>query len=237
MKKQFFLAFFACWTYISQAQNLMPGSIGNINYNPTPTAAPFNYSWLHSHETDISLIENRFFNDSIFRQGELRTRKGLYTTQLGYRFDQVAKMLQVKMEDGKQIYLETKDILYCKLYFEDHTAVFMPVTLPKQKKLTLVQVVYKTPTLQLYRDIQKKAYQPECRNCPYETANDYHYYFRKSNNAPLTEVDIDEKSFIKVLPEKKNRITSLFKGKAKEDLTVSKVVHIMGELDKHATLQ
>lgn len=235
MKKQLFLAFFACWAYISQAQNLMPGSIGNINY--VPTGAPFNYSWLHSHETDISLIENRFFNDSIFRQGELRTRKGLYTTQLGYRFDQVAKMLQVKMEDGKQIYLETKDILYCKLYFEDHTAVFMPVTLPKQKKLTLVQVVYKTPTLQLYRDIQKKAYQPECRNCPYETANDYHYYLRKSNNAPLTEVDIDEKSFIKVLPEKKNRITSLFKRKAKEDLTVSKVVHIMGELDKYATVQ
>jgi hypothetical protein len=231
MKKQLILAFWILTTLHASAQT---GSEA-----PLVSQAPFDYdTYVKRLEEDAhsKTMDKRFLKDSLFRQGELRTRKGLFTTELVYRFDQVLQMVEVKMEDNKQMYLETKDVLYCKIHFEDHTAVFMPVILPKQKKLTLVQVVYKTPTLQLYRDIHKKVY-AHCVGCAYTVDNDYQYYLRKNDKAPLKEVDIDEKSFIKVLPEKKNRITSVFKGKHKEDLTVSKVVHIMGELDKYATLQ
>ena len=165
----------------------------------------------------------------------MRTRKSLFTKELSYRFDQLERSIEVKTESGKQIYLDPKTVLYCKLYFEEHTVIFMPIILPKQKELTFVQVIYKTPTLQLYRDISKKVYRKiiSYRNADYvdEVKNDYHYYLRKNDTDPLTEVDIDAKSFSKALPEKRNRIMSLFKGKKKQDLTVSKLVHIMGELD------
>jgi hypothetical protein len=171
------------------------------------------------------LFNKRFFNDSLFRQGELRTRKALFTTELGYRFDQVEQTIEVKTTTGKQLYLEPKDVLYCKLFFEDHTVVFMPVPLPKKKNLTLVQVVYKTPSLQLYRDIRKKIINSE-------PEKDYRYYIRKDNKESLKEVEINEKSLVNILPHKRSRITKFFKGKKKEDMTLSQVVHLMGELDE-----
>lgn len=189
-----------------------------------PTSNVFYHSMAQEARME-ELFNKRFFNDSTFRQGELRTRKGLFTTELGYRFDQVEQTIEVKTATGKQIYLEPKDVLYCKLFFDDHTVVFMPVILPKQKNLTLVQVVYKTPTLQLYRDIHKKMlhYGPE---------KDYRYYIRKDNTSSLKEVEINEKSLVNVLPHKQSRIAHFFKVNKKADVTLNQVVQLMGELDK-----
>ncbi len=214
MKKNQLLAFFSLWAVVAFAQTQAIGE------SPTPL---FFHSMAHDDRVE-ELFKERFFNDSLFREGELRTRKGLFTTDLGYRFDQVEQTIEVKTATGKQLYLEPKDVLYCKLLFEDYTVVFMPVTLPKKKNLTLVQVVYKTPTLQLYRDIHKKMLH-------YGLEKDYRYYFQKDNKGHLKEVEINEKSLINALPEKRNRIAQFFKGKKKEDLTLSKVMHLMGELD------
>ncbi|MBL7817640.1 MAG: hypothetical protein JNL70_21720 [Saprospiraceae bacterium] len=189
-------------------------------------------------KTPMVIGEQRFFKDSMFRTGELRTRKSLITTELVFRFDQVEGTIEAKMVDGSLMYLDEKEVLYCKINYEDHTIVFMPIQLPKRKEMILAQVIYKTNTLQLYRDIKKKI-TPKLDHTKDnstilvgEVQNDYHYYLRKNNSDALTEVEIDEKSFIKVLPEKKHRIHQLFKGKDVEKLTLSKLVTMMGELDK-----
>lgn len=213
MKKIQLMAFFSLWTVVAIAQTQTAGE------------PPLYYHSLALDDRIEELYNKRFFNDSLFREGELRTRKSLFTTELGYRFDQVEQTIEVKTKSGKQIYLEAKDVVYCKLFFEDHTAVFMPVTLPKQKNLTLVQVIYKTATLQLYRNIQKKIVN-------YEPIKDYRYYIRKDDKEPLKEIEINEKSLINELPTKRSRITQFFKGKKKADLTLSNIIHLMGELDK-----
>ncbi len=213
MKKMQLMVFFSLWAVVVVAQTQPAGE------------PPLYYHSLALDDRIEELYNKRFFIDSLFREGELRTRKSLFTTELGYRFDQVEQTIEVKTESGKQIYLAAKDILYCKLFFEDHTVVFMPITLPKQKNLTLVQVIYKTPTLQLYRNIQKKIVN-------YEPIKDYRYYLRKGNEDSLKEVEINEKSLINELPKKRSRITQFFKGKKKEDLTLSNLVQLMGELDE-----
>ena len=217
MKKIQFFALFSFWATLAAAQ-FQTQSIGD-------SPSTFFYHSMAQETRAEELINKRFFNDSVFQQGELRTRKGLFATELGYRFDQVEQTIEVKMATGKQLYLQPKDVLYCKLFLEDYTAVFMPVTLPEKKDLTLVQVVYRTPTLQLYRDIRKKMLH-------YGLEKDYHYYYRMDNKAILKEIEMNEKSLVSVLPHKRSRITQFFKGKKKADMTLSQVVHLMGELDK-----
>ena len=234
MKKRIFLAFFILGTISLSAQTSQKGfDLTQLPSQQNEALEFYNKSQLE--KIPISVGEARFLKDSLFREGELRTHKGLFTTQLSYRFDQIERTIEVKLEDGKRMYLDAKDVVYCKLFFEDHTAVFMPIILPKDKELTLAQVVYRTPTLQLYRDIRKtvtRKVQFRTTDFVDEVKNDYHYYFRKNSKASLVEVEINAKSFIKVLPDKQNRITYLFKGKKKESLTMSKLVYIMGELDK-----
>jgi hypothetical protein len=226
MKKQSILAIFILTTLFVQAQSAL-SSLG--------------FREREAVETMPSEIENqRFFNeDSTFREGELRTRKKLYTTELVYRFNQVERAIEVKMEGGKTMYLNTKDILYCKVFYEGDTAVFMPVVVPNIKKQMLVQVVYKTPTLQLYRDIHK-TFTRRIISYTYKEvediiAHDYQYYIRKNNDDPLVKVKITPSSLSEIMPKKHNKIVSLFKGK--EDLTVSQLMQIMGKLDSPATVQ
>ncbi len=213
MKKIQLIAFFSLWAVVAVAQTQTVGE------------PPLFYHSLALDDRIDELYNKRFFNDSLFREGELRTLKSLFTTELGYRFDQVEQTIEVKTSTGKQIYLEPKDVVYCILFFEDHTAVFMPVTFPNKKNMILVQVLYKTSTLQLYRNIQKKIVN-------FEPIKDYRYYIRKDNKGPLKEIEINEKSLINELPTKRSRITQFFNGKKKEDLTLSKLIHLMGELDK-----
>jgi hypothetical protein len=197
-------------------------------------------------ESVIKQLEDRYFGDSEFRQGELRTRKGLFTTELSYRFDQLASTVEVLKQDGTTMYLYEKDILYCKIYYGKDVHTFMPVTLPNDNKLTLLQVIYKTPTLQLYRHIRKMVKTPlyqyanPLRNTELtvELKNDYRYYIRKSDKDPLKEVAITAKSFAKALPEKEKTIVRLFKeAKKRDDLKVSDICKMMGKLDKKAEIK
>lgn len=236
MKKQLILAFLLLTSICVQAQYSSPNN------------TPFTLRDKEEKAADVrSELENkRFFKDTAFRMGELRTRKGLFTTELVYRFDQFERAIEVKMENGKTMLLNTKDILYCKVFYERDTAVFMPVAVSDAKKLTLLHVVYKTPTLQLYRDLHKTTMRKvDVYTDPYsdvrmtpqtaEVVHEYQYYIRKNNNSPLVKVKINPNSLSEVMPEKHNKIVSLFKGK--ENLTVSQVVHIMTKLDSPAVVQ
>ncbi len=202
---------------------------------PRSASAPNFDGYGTSSESESS---TRFFVSSAFQKGELRTRKVLSTTELSYRFDQVEGTIEVKKRDGSTMYLNEKDILYCKLFFDDNIqVVFMPVALPNETKLTLLQVVYKTPTLQLYRNIRKKVVTKN-GYATNDIENDYHYYVRKGDKNLLQEVDITAKSFTQALPEKEKTITRLFKeAKSKGDLTVSDICKMMGKLDKKAEIE
>jgi hypothetical protein len=231
MKKYTILFFFALTNFVIEAQDL---SSFTTQSNFTKRSSFI--------ELPRVVGKARYFNnDSLFIEGELVTKKRHYKTELGYRFDQIERSLEVQFESGKQIYIDVKDIVLFKLYYEDHTAVFLPLKLPKAEKKTLLQVIYRTPTLQLYRDVHKRANivienwnngNPDYHN---EVMNDYHYYFRKTDKDNLVEVYMKAKSFAKVLPKKKEEIKRLFKQeKEKGELTVSKICKIMKALDDEA---
>ena len=189
---------------------------------------------------DVPIIGERFFYDSIFRPGELKTTKKLYTNELMYRFDQLERTVQIQMEDGKRLLLFEKDIEYCKLFIEKDTVLFIPILIPNERKLTVVQVIYQSPTLQLYRDVRKFLYRVKSANLDGYSSEkiyddirkDYHYYFRKDNESDFMEVKADAKSFVKVMPEKRTKVISLFRAAQKGGMTLPELAKIMVELDK-----
>ncbi len=187
------------------------------------------------------LVGERYFYDSLYREGELKTTKRLYTTQLSYRFDQIERTVQIKMENDKEVYLYESDIEYLKLFIENKTVVFIPATVPNGRKLTMVQVIYKSPTMQLYRDTRKFIFRVKSENIDGyssekvydEIRKDYRYYLRKGDKGAFKLVKINTKSFINMLPEKRVQILKLFKaGQSKDGLTVTKLADIMAQLDK-----
>lgn len=190
---------------------------------------------------DIPTRGERFLNDSTFRDGELKTLNNLYTTELKYRFDQLERTIQVKMENGKMLYLFEKDIEYCKIFIDDKTLMFVPASVPNGRKLTLMQVIYKSPTIQLYRDVKKYVFRVKSANIDGYSSEevyddirkDYRYFLRKGETNNFTEVKIDTKSFVNVLPDKRTQIAKAFKAaKANDGLSVSKLAQIMAEVDK-----
>jgi hypothetical protein len=248
MKKCFILI---CCMVVSlqiKAQNIgSPSSVSNsfswVSGNGNQSNNDTIYNSANSGE-----LENRFLGGSAFREGELRTRKGLITTELSYRFDQLAGTVEVKKQDGTTMHLNEKDILYCKIFYGKDVHTFMPVALPNEKQLTLLQVIYKTPTLQLYRHIrkivkfQRDSYSysnPSGNNeLTVDLKNDYSYYIRKGDKELLQEVSITTKSFIKALPEKEKTIIRLFnEAKKRDNLTVSTICKMMGKLDKKAEIE
>ena len=205
----------------------------NYNYGNASNAS--NYANAYGKESPW--MGERFFRDTAFHQGELRTRKGLFTNELGYRYDQIEEAMEVKLENGKRMYLYDKDILYCKLFFDKHTAVFMPVILPNDNQTTLVEVIYKTPTLQLYRNLHKintagASYIGQT-DVVDKTKDNYQYYLRKSDKALLNEIKITAKSFINMLPNKRHYIVELFKAEeGKGKLSLAKLSEMMKKLDE-----
>ena len=190
---------------------------------------------------DVPTRGERFLNDSTFRDGELKTLTNLYTTELKYRFDQIERTIQVKMESGKMLYLFEKDIEYCKIFIDDKVLMFVPAAVPNGRKLTLMQVIYKSPTIQLYRDVKKYVFRVKSANIDGYSSEeiyddirkDYRYFLRKGETNNFTEVKIDVKSFVNVLPDKRVQITKSFKAaKANDGLSVSKLAQIMAEIDK-----
>jgi hypothetical protein len=206
------------------------------NYYNRTNSTDF-YSTSFSSERTSPWIGDRYFRDTAFHQGELRTRKGLFTNELGYRYDQIEGAIEVKLEDGKRLYLYDKDILYCKLFFDKHTAIFMPVVLPNDKETTLVEVIYKTPTLQLYRNLRKMnttgASYTGKTDVVDKTRDDYHYYFRKGDKEVLKNINITAKSFINELPNKRQYILKFFNAEeGKGKLKLSKLSEMMKKLDE-----
>ena len=85
MKKPIFLAFSICLALNLQAQVTSDNiPLNNRDYVKTwKVAALYDINYINFSSSEV-----RFFKDSVFRLGELRTRKGLFTTELVYRFDQ-----------------------------------------------------------------------------------------------------------------------------------------------------
>ena len=117
----------------------------------------------------------------------------------------------------------------------------MPVKVPNGRKLTMVQVIYKSPTMELYRDPRKYIFRVKSENIDGyssekvydEIRKDYRYYFRKNNTGAFKEVKLTAKAFAAVLPQKRAQIVQLFRaGQTKGGLTISKLAEIMVELDK-----
>jgi hypothetical protein len=189
----------------------------------------------------VAMQGTKYFLDSIYRPGELRTQKGLYTSELLYRFDQTERMVQVKTQSGKELYLNEYDVLDFKMFIGDRVVHFVPAAVPNGRKLTLLQVVYQSPTLQLLRDSRKYVLRVKSDNLDGyssdivfdEARKDYRYFMNVGTGIAFQEVKISPKSFVKMMPQKKSLITRLFKaGQAKEGLTLTKVAGIMKELDK-----
>jgi hypothetical protein len=233
MKRLTLFCFFTLGAVVVKAQN----KTSVISNFPT-TSSLFSMSDQVAIEKMPLLVgQKRFFNnDSIFRKGELVTKKRHFTTELGYRFDQIERALEVQFESGNRLILDDKDIVLFMIFYDDYTTTFIPLFLPKEQKKVLVQVIYKTPTLQLFRDVHKTTQRivDNLRNTEYhdEVKNDYHYYFRENERSPLIEVEMKAKSFAKVLPLKQTKIKRLFEEEEeKGKLTVSKICKIMKELD------
>lgn len=224
-------------TFITMAQQT-PINTGRINL----ITSNERFQYINPFDgRDVPIRGERFLNDSVFRPGELKTLNNLYTTELTYRFDQIERTIQIKMENSKQFYLFEKDIEYCKILIDNKTLMFIPTAVPNGRKLTLLQVIYKSPTLQLYRDIRKFVFRVKSDNIDGYSSEevyddirkDYRYYLRKGETNNFTEVKIDVKSFVNVLPDKRSQIVKLFKaGKANDGLSVSKLAQIMAEIDK-----
>jgi hypothetical protein len=236
MKKYAILCFFTFTTIALKAQ--IPTQAPSNVIVEMPQTNFFSLSDEKAIENMPLLVgKERFFsNDSIFRKGELVTKKRHYTTELGYRFDQIERALEVQFESGNRLILDDKDIVLFVIFYDDYMTTFIPLLLPKEQKKVLVQVIYKTPTLQLFRDVHKttKRIVDNQRNADYhdQVKNDYHYYFRENETSPLVEIEMKAKSFAKVLPLKQSKIYRLFaEEEEKGKLTISKICKIMEALD------
>jgi DNA-directed RNA polymerase subunit F len=238
MKNCFILFVFILKTAFVFAQGPDPIKTGNLNMATSDEA----FRIVHFYDGRyIELVGELYLNDTLYHTGELKTFKKLYTTELMYRFNQLERAIQVKMSDGKEMYIRDEDIVYCKIVIEDKTVTFMPESIPNGRRLTVIQVLYKSPRIQLYRDSRKYVYRVKSANLDGyssekiydEVRKDYHYYLRYGDVGEFQEVKITAKSFAEIIPEKRTQINALFRAaQKKEGLTVTKLMEIMKELDK-----
>lgn len=237
MKKFYIFIFFLLISLTNKAQQIASPV---RNTNALSTNDRFQYIPPYDIR-DIQLVGERYFFDSLYHPGELKTVNQLYTSEMMYRFDQIEGTIQIKLQDGKQMLVNESDLVFCKLFIENETVLFKTVSVPNGKKKTVIQVIYESPTLQLYRDSRKYIYRAKSSSIDGygseltydEVRKKYRYFFRKGNSGAFTEVKIEAKSFINIMPEKRSQITHLFKvGQSKGGLSVTKLTQIMTELDK-----
>jgi hypothetical protein len=236
MKINLILAFICGTVYLALAQD-RPRD-GRVNF----LTSTDRFQYINPYDDRyINLRGTRYFFDSIYHPGELQTAKTLYTTELQYRFDQIERMVQVKTENGNELLLNEYDVVYLKMFIGDKVVYFIPAAVPNGRKSTLLQVIYKSPTMQLLRDSRKFIFRVKSDNIDGysseevydEVRKDYRYYFNKGETLAFTHVKMDAKSFAKVMPDKKGQIAKLFKaGQAKDGLTITKLAAILKELDK-----
>jgi hypothetical protein len=236
MKKYLTLCFFTLIISVSKAQTPNQSSAATVDM-PMSNFFPLSDKSAMD-KMPVEVGKERYFNsDTAFCRGELITKKRHFTDEMTYRFDQIERAVEVKFESGRQLYLDDKDIVLFKLFIDKNIVVFTPVQLPKQPRKMLVQIIYKTKTLELYRDVHRVVSRriDNIRTKDYtdKALNNYRYYFRKNENAELVEVEINAKSFKKVLPEKAKEIDRLFeKEEDKGKLTVTKIRQILELLEE-----
>lgn len=238
MKKNLILAFLLSSVYFAFAQKKT--ILNNPAITPSYRRNPFDLGNTFDIR-DVPMRGTRYFNDSLYHKGELQTTTALYTTELAYRYDQIERTAQVRMPEGQELWLLEKDIVYFKLFIDDKVLLFEPASVPNGQKITLLQVIYKSPTMQLLRDPRKYVFRvrPEAADgyssdIVYdEVRKKYRYFVNKGGNTPFKEIKPTAKSLIKLMPEKKARITQLFKtAQKKGGLTVSKLEEILAQLDE-----
>ncbi|MBL7817925.1 MAG: hypothetical protein JNL70_23150 [Saprospiraceae bacterium] len=190
---------------------------------------------------NIELEGERYFYDSLYRPGELKTKTNFFANELTYRFDQIERTVQVKLDNGKQMFLTESNIDYFKLFIDDKLVTFEPQSVPNGRKLTMLQIIYKSPTLQLYRDVRKYIFRVKSDNNDGYGSNqvydeirkDYRYFFRKGDKGAFKELKIDAKSMIAAMPSKKAQINQFFRlNQSKGGMNVTKLAQLMAELDK-----
>jgi hypothetical protein len=195
-------------------------------------------------EREVSTRGSRFFLDSMYRPGELKTTKNLYSSEMLYRFDQIERTVQVRIvENGKELFLSENDVVYVKINYGDHPVHFVNAAVPNGHASTLVQVIYQTPTLQLLRDSRKFIFKVKSDNIDgysseevyHDVRKDYRYFISKGEGKKFVEIKPDAKNLIKIFPEKKALIARLFKAaESKEGMTLTKLAGIMKEVDVKA---
>jgi hypothetical protein len=238
MKNSLILLFLMLQTAVALAQGPDPVSQGKLNMASSDEA----FRIINAYDgRRIDLVGEVYLNDTLYHEGELKTNKRLYTTEMQYRFDQVQRTVQVKLADGKEMYINEKDIVYCKIVIDGKTITLVPDKVPNGRKITVLQVIYKSPNMQLYRDARKFIFRVKSNDVDGyssekvydEVRKDYRYYLRIGDSGEFTEVKTTAKSFAQALPEKRSQIELLFKnGKKKDGLTVTKLSEIMAQLDK-----
>ena len=188
---------------------------------------------------------NRYFYDNNFHEGSMTmTQKREFGKDLLFRFDQLEGSVQIKYPDGRELLMDQKDILVFNLFVENKSIYFIRMKTPTNPNtFTLVQVIYYSPTLMVVRDPRKKLKRIEnvgaySSNEIYDTyVNDYHYFVKRGEEN-IQEVRPTAKSFAKAMPDKANKIESLFKSaKSKGELSVSKLAEIMKKLDEKAEVK
>jgi hypothetical protein len=240
MKKKMMFPLFLCVTYLMAAQQpTTRQNDGRVNL----LTSQDRFQYINPFDDRlINMRGSRFFLDSTYRPGELQTTKTLYTTELQYRFDQIERTVQVKLENGKELWLNEKDVVYLKIFIDDKVVHFIPALVPNgRKSMTLLQVIYKSPTMQLLRDSRKYIFRVKSDNIDGyssqevydEVRKDYRYFFNTGESAVFTEVKTEAKSFIKLMPTKRSEIARLFKtAQTKGGLNITKLSDILKELDK-----
>ena len=241
MKKIFLSFLWLSPTAFVFAQGIAPNPINQGKLNMASSDEAFRFVNAYDGRRK-DLVGEVYFNDTLYHEGELKTTKRLYTTELQYRFNQVERTVQVKLTDGgKEMYINEKDIVYCKIMIEGKAITLVPAKVPNGRKITVLQVIYKSPNMQLYRDARKFIFRVKSNDIDGyssekvydEVRKDYRYFLRVGDSGEFTEVKTTAKSFAQALPEKRSQIELLFKiGKKKEGLTVTKLSEIMAQLDK-----
>ena len=152
---------------------------------------------------EVTTKGSRFFNSDDYVKGELKSPDSLYQNDFLYRYDQMAKTLQIKFSDGKDMLLDPRDIVHFKLFIEDKTFLFERTLVPYKKEHDILQVLYSSPTMRLLRDTKKKKTRitemdpytsaPSTRYDVYE--NDYRYYLIFDDMTRFHSVQISKSFF------------------------------------------
>ncbi len=216
------------------------GSMGSVNSMSSIALADLMPHERNKHNFEkLPVIGKRYFYDSLFHKGTLQTPTNRFTDEYTYRFDMYARTLEVKATDGKTYFVEGKEVVLCNLYLDNEVVSLINAKVPNGRESSIVQVVYQSPTLQLLRGLEckfnfvKTNTSMMYHDYANELKNDFHYFISKGDSRPFIEVDITAKSFSKFLPNESKYLNQLFQSKGKEELTMTKLVSILRQLDNH----